>query len=66
MVFNLFHAATHFATQLNLTTPVQKCPDRDVKCSCVCTVENHKDEKVMYDITMLNKDSFVKFMHMAA
>jgi len=24
VVFNLFHAATHFATQFNLTTPFQK------------------------------------------
>ena len=38
-----------------------------MKCSCVCTIENHNDYKITYDITaMLNKDSFIKFMHMAA
>jgi len=65
-VFNLFHAATHFATQFNLTIPFRKFPVRHMKCSCVCTIENHSDWKITYDITMLNKDSFVKMMHMAA
>jgi len=37
-----------------------------MKCSCVCTIENHNDYKITYDITVLNQDSFVKFMHMAA
>jgi len=66
VLFNLFHAATHFATQFNLTTPFRKFPVRHMKCSCVCTIENHNDYKITYDITVLNQDSFVKFMHMAA
>jgi len=67
MVFNQrFHAATHFATQFNLTTPFRKFPVRHMKRSCVCTIENHNDCKITYDITVLNQDSFVKFMHMAA
>jgi len=37
-----------------------------MKRSSVCTIENHNDQKITYDITMLNKDSFIKFMHMAA
>jgi len=37
-----------------------------MKCSCFCTIENHNDYKITYDITVLNQDSFVKFMHMAA
>jgi len=37
-----------------------------MKCSCVCTIENHNDYKITYDIKVLNQDSFVKFMHMAA
>jgi len=37
-----------------------------MKCSCVCTIENHNDYKIMYDITVLNQDSFVKFVHLAA
>ena len=45
MIFNLFHAATHFATQFNLTTPFRKLPVRHMKCSCVCTIENHNDYK---------------------
>jgi len=28
VVFNLFHAATHFATQFTLTTPFRKFPVR--------------------------------------
>jgi len=43
VVFNLFHAATHFATQFNLTTALRKFPVRRVKYSCVCTTENHDD-----------------------
>jgi len=35
-------------------------------CSCVCTLKNHNDYKITYDITVLNQDSFVKFMHMVA
>jgi len=67
MVFNqLFHAASHFATQSNKTTPFRKFPVRHMKCSCICTIENHNDYKITYDITVLNRDSFVKFMHMAA
>jgi len=66
VVFNLLHAATHFATQFNLTTPFRKFPVRHMKCSCVCTTENHNVHKITYDITMLNQDSFVTFMHMAA
>jgi len=51
---------------LVLTTPFRKFPVRHMKCSCVCTIENHNDYKITYDITMLNQDSFGKFMHMAA
>jgi len=40
VVFNVFHAATNFATQFNLTTPFQKFPVSHMKCSCVCTIEN--------------------------
>jgi len=29
-------------------------------------MENHNDYKITYDITVLNQDSFVKFMHLAA
>jgi len=36
-----------------------------MKCNCVCTIENHNDYNMTYDITVLNQDSFVKFMHMA-
>jgi len=46
VVFNLFRAATHFATQFNLTTPFRKFPVRHMKCSCVCTIENHNDYKL--------------------
>jgi len=66
VVFNLFHAETHFSTQFNLMTPFRKFLARHMKCSCVCTIENHNDYKITYDITVLNQDSFVKFMHMAA
>jgi len=66
VIFNLFHAAAYFATQFNLTTPFRKFPVRHMKCSCVCTLEYHNDYKITYDITVLNQDSFVKFMHMAA
>jgi len=66
VVFDLFHAATHFATQFNLTTPFRKFPVKHVKCNCVCTIQNHNDYTMTYDITVLNQDSFVKFMHMAA
>jgi len=66
VAFNLFHAATHFATQFNLTTPFRKFPVKHMKCNCVCTIGNHSDYKMTYDITVLNQDSFVKFMHMAA
>jgi len=62
----LFHAATHFATQFELTTPFRKFAVRHMKCSCLCTIENHNDYIITYDITALNQDSFVKFMHMAA
>jgi len=62
VVFNLFHAATHFTTQFNLTTPSV----RHMECSCVCTIENHNDYKITYDFTVLNQDSFVKFIHMVA
>jgi len=27
---------------------------------------NHNNQKITYDISMLNKDSFIKFMRMAA
>jgi len=37
-----------------------------MKCSCIFTIENYNDYKITYDITVLNQDSFVKFMHMAA
>ena len=52
VVFNLFHAATHFATQFNLTTPFRKFPVRQMKCSCVCTIENHNDYKITYDVSV--------------
>jgi len=65
VVFNLFHAATHFATLFKLTTPFRKFPVRHMKCSCVYTIENHNDYRITYDIIVLNQDSFVKFMHMA-
>jgi len=60
VVFNFFHTATHFTTQFNLTTPFQNFPVMHMKCSCVCTVENHNDKKITYYITMFNKDSLVK------
>jgi len=65
VVFNIFQGATHFETQFNLLTPFQKVPVRHMKCSCVCTIENH-DSKITYDITMPNKNSFIKFIHMTA
>ena len=40
VVLNLFHAATHFATKFNLTTPFRKFPVMHMKCSCVCTKKN--------------------------
>jgi len=43
VAFKLFHAATHFATQFNVTTPFRKFPVRHMKCSCVCPMENHND-----------------------
>jgi len=64
VLFNLFHAATYFATQFN--DPLSKFLVRPMKCNCVCTIENHNDYKIMYDITVLNQDSFVKYMHIAA
>ena len=66
VVFNLFYAANHFATQINLTTAFRKLPVRHMKCSCVCTIENHSDWKMTYDVTVLKKDQFIKFMQMAA
>ena len=54
VVFNFFHAATHFATQFDLTTPFRKFPVRHMKCNCVCTTQNHNDYKITYDITVLN------------
>ena len=66
VVFILFHAATHFGSQFNLTTLFQNFPVMHMKCSCACTIENHNDEKITYHITLLNKDSLFKFMHMAA
>jgi len=66
VVFNIFQAATHFETQFNLSTPFQKFPVGPTKCSCVCTIENHNDYKITYDITMPNKNSFIKFIHMTA
>jgi len=65
VVFNLFNAATHFATQFNQTIPFRKLPVKHMKCSCVCTIENENGEKILYDITVLNKDSFIKLMYMA-
>jgi len=46
VVFNLFHTATHFATQFNLTTLFKKFPVMYMKSSCVCTIENHNDLKI--------------------
>ena len=65
VVFNLFHAATHFATQFNLTTPSRKFPMRHMKCSYVCTIGNRKNYKIAYDISAEPR-LFAKFMHMAA
>ena len=59
--FNLFYVATHFATHFNLMTP-PKFLFRHMECSCVCTIKI----AITYNITMLNKESFIKFMHMAA
>jgi len=66
VVFNLFHAVAHFPIQFNLTTPFRKFPVWHMKCSCVFTTENHNTSKITYDIIKVNKDSFIKFMHMAA
>ena len=59
VIFNVFHAATHFAIQFNLTIPFRKFPVRHMWCGCVCTIENHNDWKLIFDTTMLNKDSFL-------
>jgi len=40
VVFNLFQAATHFATQFNLLNPFRKFSVRHTKCNCVCTISN--------------------------
>jgi len=40
VVFNLFHPATHFATQFSLTTHFRKFPVKHMNCICVCTIEN--------------------------
>ena len=66
VVFNLFHGSIHFATHFNLTTLFRKYPVRHMTCSCVCAIENHNDEKITYDITMVNKYSLFILMHMAA
>jgi len=62
VVFNHFHAATHSSAKFDLTNPFRKYLVIHVKC----TMENHNDLKVTYDITTLNKDSFIKLMHMEA
>jgi len=36
VIFNLFHGATHFATQFNLTTPFREFPFSHMKRSSVC------------------------------
>jgi len=41
VVFHLFYTAAHFATQFHLTPSFQKFPVGHMKCSCVCTIENH-------------------------
>jgi len=41
--FSTFYAATHFATQFNLTTPFRKFPVRHIKCSCVGKIEYYND-----------------------
>jgi len=66
VVFNLFHAATHFATQFNITTPFRKSPVRHMKCSCVCKIENYNDYKITYYITMLNKTHLLNPCTLAA
>jgi len=33
-----------------------------MKRSCVCTIENHNDSKIAHDVTMPNKNSFIKFI----
>jgi len=43
VVFNDFRAATHFATKFDLTNPFRKYLVIHMKCSCVCTMENHND-----------------------
>jgi len=62
VVFNIFQAARHFETQFNLSTPFQKFLVGHMKCNCVCTIESHNDSKITYDITMPNKNSFIKFI----
>jgi len=59
VVSNLFHASIHFSTRFNLTIPFRKYPVTHMKCSCVCAIENHNDEKITYDITMVNKYPFI-------
>ena len=59
VVSNLVHASIHFATQFNLTTLLRQYPVRHMKCSWVCAIENHNDEKITYDITIVNKYSFI-------
>jgi len=39
--FQPFSYSDHFATQLMI--PFQKFPVMHMKCSCVCTIENHND-----------------------
>ena len=63
--FDLFHAATHFATQFILTTPSE---DSSKAYQMQLCLQNRKSQwlknKVQYHY--VEQHSFVKFMHMEA
>jgi len=65
VVFNLFHTAT--LSQPNLTSrPLPKISSK-AYVTQLC-LHNRKSQwlKIMYNITMLNKYSFIKLMHITA
>jgi len=45
VVLKILQAATHFETQLDLSTPFRNFPVIRLhkKCSCVCTIEDRND-----------------------
>jgi len=47
VVLKILQAATHFETQLGRSTPFRNFPviGLHIRCSCVCTIEDHNDEK---------------------